>query len=113
MPTLQNSVSIAAGVTSDVLSGALNSIVPPNVRGASVRYSYTGSATGLTAEGWVGTRNVIESGAVSTQNRIPIIPDDIVEQQIPAWPNERLQLKVTNTTAGALTFFYRVTVDLY
>lgn len=112
MPVLQNSESIAAGATVDVLEGQIASTIPVNARAAAVRFAFTGSAVGLEAEAWVGGDNVIERGGVSTQNRMPIEPDDVVDRNIPAVANQQLRLKITNTTGGALTIFYRVTADL-
>lgn len=108
---MQGSASIAANSNSDVLENKINAIIDPSIRGAIVRFACTGSATGLEAEGWVGQRNPLERSGVSTQNRIPLDPDDIVAMNIAGRPNERIRFKAFNTTAGALTFFYRVTVD--
>jgi hypothetical protein len=112
MSAIQSSISIADGtVNSDVLSSYINATIPPNARGALVRFAYTGSAAGLTSSAWVGVRNPVEVGGVSAQNRIPIEPDDVVERNIPALPNERIRLYVSNASGGALTFFFRVTID--
>jgi len=108
---VQSSVTIAAGATTDVLVNNINAVVDPNSRGALVKFAYTSSAVGLTAAGWIGQRNVIEEGGVSTQNRMPIDPDDTVDRNLPARPNERIRLLVTNTTGGGLSFYYRVNVD--
>lgn len=111
MPVIQSSASIGAGATVDVLANFINALIDPASRGALVRFAYTGSATGLEGEGWIGQRNVIERGGVSTQNRMPIEPDDVVERNLPARPNERARLYATNTTGGALTIFFRLTVE--
>lgn len=107
----QNSVSIAAGASTDVLVNAINAVIDPASRGALVKFAYTGSAAGLTAQAFIGQRPVIEEGDVSTQNRMPLDPDDVVDRNLPARPNERIRLIVTNTTGGALVFFFRVTAD--
>ena len=108
---IQDSAAVAAGATSDVLANFINALVDPASRGALVKFSYTASATGLDAEGWIGQRNVIERGLCSTANRMPLEPDDVVDRQLPARPNERIRLNAINTTGGALTIFFRVTVD--
>lgn len=108
---IQDSVSVAAGATVDVLSGFINNTIDPAARGAVVRFAYTASATGMDAEGWIGQRNVIERGLTSIANRMPLEPDDTVDRNLPARPNEQLRLNAINTTAGALTLFFRVTVD--
>jgi hypothetical protein len=108
---IQDSVAIAAGVTTDVLQNFINAVIDPAARGAVVRFAYDASATGMDAEGWIGQRNVIERGLASITNRIPIEPDDVVDRNLPARPNERIRLFGINTTGGALNFFFRVTVD--
>lgn len=108
---IQDEVSVAAGATVDVLANYINAVIDPASRGAIVRFAFTASATGMDAEGWIGQRNVIERGQTSIANRTPLEPDDVVDRNLPARPNERIRLNAINTTAGALTLFYRVTVD--
>lgn len=103
MPTMQDSVSVGANsVSANVLSGQLYEFVP---NGARVVLSCTGSATGLRTT-LIANIPVINDQAINLQNRFPIIPDDIIFQgQVRAC---RLVLTARNTTAGALTFFWRV-----
>lgn len=108
---VQDSVSVAANTRVDVLAGFINSIIPPTSRGAVCRFSYDAAATGIDAEAWIGTRNVIENGLMSITNRIPQEPDDVVDRNLPAWPNEQLRLFANNTTGAAVIVFFRVTID--
>lgn len=108
---IQDSVSIAANAATEVLANFRNAVVDPASRGAVIRISYTASAIGLEADAFVGQRSVIEQGIVSIQNRIPLIPDDVVASNIPGRPNERVTLTATNTTGGALVFFFRLEVE--
>lgn len=103
MPTMQDSVSVAAnGVSANVLSGQLYEFVEA---GTLVTVSCTGSATGLRTTFTCGVP-LIDDQAINLQNRFPLIPDDIIHSgQV---PGGRMQLKARNTTAGALTFFWRV-----
>lgn len=105
MPTMQGSVSVGANaVSSNVLSGALYEFVPP---GANVTMSTTGSATGLNTTFICGVP-LINDQAIGLQNRFPIIPDDVMHAgQV---PGGRMVLTFRNTTAGALTAFWRVDV---
>lgn len=107
MPTMQNSVSVAANATSaNVLAGQLYEFLPAN---AQVVLSCTGSATGLNVTFLAGGVTLINDQAINLQNRFPVIPDDIITQEmIPA--GARLLITARNTTAGALTFFWRVDV---
>ncbi len=107
---IQDSVSIAANADSDVLSDKINAVIPVDSRGGTVSFAFTGSATGLEAEAYVGDRPAIERGGVSTANRMPRPPEDVVNANVPGYAGERVRLRVYNTTAGALTVFYRVSV---
>lgn len=103
MPTMQDSVSVAANaVSANVLSGQLYEFVP---NGTRVSLSVTGSATGLRCT-LIANIPVLNDQAMNLQNRFPLIPDDIIYTgTVRAC---RLVLTARNTTAGALTFFWRV-----
>jgi hypothetical protein len=103
MPTMQDSVSVAANtVSANVLAGQLYEFVGP---GTPVTVSVTGSATGLRMNFICGLP-LVNDQAINLQNRFPLIPDDIVHQG--GVPGGRMVLTARNTTAGALTFFWRV-----
>lgn len=103
MPTMQDSISVAANsVSANVLSGQLYEFIP---RGANITLSVTGSATGLRATYIVGAP-LINDQAINLQNRFPLIPDDVLHAG--ATPGGRQVLTFRNTTAGALTAFWRV-----
>ena len=103
MPTMQDSVSVAANsVSTNVLAGQLYEFVDP---ATLVTVSVTGSATGLRITFICGVP-LINDQAINLQNRFPLIPDDIVHSgQV---PGGRLVLTARNTTVGALTLFWRV-----
>lgn len=103
MPLMQDSVSVAANaVSANVLAGQLYEFVAP---GTNVTVSVTGSATGLRTTFICGVP-IINDQAINLQNRFPLIPDDIITTG--AMPGGRMILTARNTTAGALTFFWRV-----
>jgi len=104
---MQGSVSVAANsVSTNVLAGQQFEFLPAN---AKVTLSTTGSATGLNTNLLAGGVTIINDQAIGLQNRFPIIPDDVMSQEvIPA--GARLLLSFRNTTAGALTAFWRVDV---
>jgi len=109
---IQDSIVIAANTTNDdVLSGKRNQLIDPSTGGAICSFYITGSATGLEAEAWVGQRNPMERSAINTQNRMPVVPDDLMVNNVAGLPNEVIRIPVTNTTGGGLTFFYRVEVE--
>ncbi len=103
---LQNSVSIAANSTNtNILAGTRMEIIPADML---LDIYCTGSALGLQVEIFVAGENPIQKSAINTQNRFPVIPDDLLADDIEAYAGDKLQVSVTNTTAGALTFFYRL-----
>jgi hypothetical protein len=106
MPTMQDSISVAANaVSTNQLAGQLYEFVPT---GTQVVLSGTGSATGLRTT-LIANVPVINDQAINLQNRFPIIPDDILfTGRVRAC---RLVLTFRNTTAGALTAFWRVDVS--
>jgi len=108
MPTMQNSISVAANaVSANQLAGELYEFLPAN---ASVVVSTTGSATGLNCTFLAGGVTLVNDQAIGLQNRFPIIPDDILTQEmIPA--GARLLLTYRNTTGAALVAFWRVDVS--
>lgn len=107
MPVMQGSVSVAANAKSaNVLAGEQFEFLPQN---ASVTLSVAGSAAGLNANFLAGGVTLIDDQPINTQNRFPVIPDDVLTQEnIPG--GARLLLTFRNTTGGALTAFYRVDV---
>lgn len=103
MPTMQDSVSVAANAVSvNQLAGQLYEFVP---EGAQVTVSVTGSATGLRTTFICGVP-LINDQAINLQNRFPLVPDDIIHSGFV--PGGRMVLTARNTTVGALTFFWRV-----
>ena len=107
MPTMQGSISVAANaVSTNQLAGLQYEFLPAN---ANVVLSCTGSATGLNVSFLAGGVTLIDDAAIGLQNRFPVIPDDIITQEmIPA--GARLFLRFRNTTGGALIAFWRVDV---
>jgi len=107
MPVMQNSISVAANsVSANVLAGQQFEFLPNN---ANVTLSVAGSATGLNTSLLAGGVTVINDQAINTANRFPVIPDDVLSTEtIPG--GARLLLTFRNTTAGALTAFWRVDV---
>lgn len=106
MPTMQDSVSVAANsVSTNVLAGQLYEFVPT---GTLITLSVTGSATGLRCT-LIANIPVLNDQAINLQNRFPIIPDDVIYSG--RVRSCRLVLTARNTTGGALTFFWRVDVS--
>ena len=102
------SVSIGANASSNVLQGKRFENV---ARTGLILLAQTGSADGLEAELFVADRNALEASPVGGANRVPILPDDVVVDDVDAFQGERVQLNVVNTTAGALTYNARLILD--
>lgn len=116
MLRVDDQLSIAANTTdSNVFDTNGNRIrtVPKEYRVAKLTVFMTGSAAGLEASFFAGSQNPMENSRVNAQNRIPVVPDDVVLTDVFVEGGEQLQLTVANTTAGALTVFYRVEIEDY
>lgn len=107
MPVIQNSVSIAANSTNDnVIQGSQFEFLPFN---AFLEFGLNGSGAGLVADVYSGADTICERMGLNSQNRFPIYPDDYPLNDAAA-AGERVKVRVSNTTGGALTLFYSVRV---
>lgn len=108
MPVMTDSISVAANaISANVLSGLLYEFLPAN---SKVTLFATGSATGLRTTLNIGGEQIVDDSAISLQNRVPLIPDDLVVSD-GGRRGERMILKFRNTTGGALTAFWTVQVN--
>jgi hypothetical protein len=107
MPLIQQSVSVAANATNEnVLSGSQYEYLPFN---ALIEFGLNGSAVGLVSDVYSGSDVLAEGIALSSQNRIPVYPDDFTLNDVAA-AGERLKVRIRNTTGGAVTAFYSVRI---
>lgn len=105
MPTMQDSVSVAANaVSANVLAGQLYEFLEP---GTPVTLSVIAAATGIRATYICGVP-LINDQAVRFRAAadFPQIPDDILMNN--AVPGGRQVLTFRNTTAGAIVTQWRV-----
>ncbi len=108
MNVMTDRQSIAANtVVNNVLSGKLHEFVAVE---SVVRIYATASAVGMNISALIGGESVVQDQEVSSQNRIPIIPDDFVAE-LGAHAGDRILVSMRNTTGGALTSFVRVEVE--
>lgn len=107
MPTMQDSLLVPANtVSANVLAGQQFEFMPQN---ANMTLSVAGSASGLRVSLLAGGVTLINDQAINTANRFPIIPDDVISQElIPA--GARLLLTFRNSTGLPLTSFWRVDI---
>lgn len=107
MPIMQGSVSVAANaVSTNQLSGLLYEFLDQS---RAVRLYCTGSAIGLNTSLLINGRAVVQDSAIGLQNRFPIVPDDFLVEDF-GDGGDRLILTARNTTAGALTFFWKLEI---
>lgn len=106
---METETSIAANATNDnVLTGQRFERAPFP---AMATFYSTGSAAGLREEINVGGRSVSGRLIVNTQNRSPVIPDDLRVDGVMVGAGELIQVTVSNSTAGALTHRMRVELE--
>ena len=107
---MQQSISIAANSTNNNVIAQQRYERPPfNAIGSLYA---TGSAAGLTAELNVAGNSITPPVTVNAQNRIPVVPDDLLLEGFEVPADSLLQLTVVNTTGGALTFFWKIELEV-
>ena len=65
---------------------------------------------GLNASLIIGGTLFLDNQEVNAQNRMPLIPDDVLSQGA-GFKGDRVIVRLRNTTAGAITGFTRVDID--
>lgn len=110
MPLVQSSTSVAASSVDDnVISGSQFEYLPYN---AQLEFGLNGDANGgdLRVDVYSGQDIVAENLTPSTQNRVPVYPDDFQMTDV-AMAGERIKIRVRNTSAaGARTLFHSVRI---
>lgn len=108
MPTISQSVSVAASTTNDnVLSGSQFEFAPYP---CMLQIGVAGDANGadLAVDVYSGSDLLVEGMRLNTKNQMPTIPDDFIVQDV-IDQGERLKIRVRNTSAaGARTAFFTV-----
>lgn len=111
MPVIQSSVSIAASSVNDnVLTGSQFEFLPYD---AYVEFGLVGDANGsdLRLDVYSGQDTLAENMTPSSQNRIPVYPDDFSLTDAAA-AGERLKVRARNTSAAGarvINFSVRIT----
>lgn len=105
MPRMSSSVSVGANaVSSNQLAGLLEEFTRATTR---LRMGATSSATGLNVSCILNDVAVVNDQFISLANRFPVIPDDLVIDQV-VRRGARAVVTFRNTTAGALTALWLV-----
>lgn len=110
MPTIQNSISVAAASVNDnVLSGSQYEFLPYD---ANLEFGIVGDANAadLAIDVYSGQDVLAEGLQPSAQNRTPVYPEDFTLTDVAA-AGERIKLRVRNINgAAARTLFYSVRI---
>ena len=108
--TMQNQTTVGANLSvSNTLSGQLYERPPYNCFGTLFT---NGSATGLFAQINVNSVAVSDEVNMSVQNRVPVVPDDMLMSGWEAPQGGLIQLKFRNSTAGSLTAFWKILLEV-
>lgn len=71
----------------------------------------TGSAAGLRRTLNVAGSSLIDRGFVNSNNRVPIVPDDVILDGVEVYEGQQIFLPVQNGTAAALTYRARIELE--
>ena len=108
MPIMTDRQSVAANAT---IPNACAGKSAEFVQESSIVSLYaSASAVGLNMTLIIGQEIVVDDQEVSAQNRMPLVPDDLIATG-GAFPGDRITLKLRNTTAVAIVAFSRVDVE--
>ncbi len=99
--------SVAANTTTaNVLAGkAMEFVQEPSV----ITVGIAASAVGLMATVVVGTEVVVDDQEVSSINRMPQFPEDVLAEG-GAFAGDRATVRLRNSTGGAITGFVKINV---
>ena len=98
---MQDRQSIAAGATVVPFSGNVHEFLEQD---SLLEVAVNGAATGLTFDLTIGSRVIAQGAFASEINRIPQYPEDFTVQS-GGLAGEKVTLRVTNTTGGAVVCF--------
>lgn len=97
--------SVAANTTiANVFAGNLNEFLQAN---SLVNLYASAAAVGLNCTLIVGDEIFLDDQEVSAQNRMPLVPDDLVVQAA-GFQGDRVIVRYRNTTGAAIVAFARV-----
>lgn len=99
MPTMTDVRSVAANTRTDnILAGKpFEFVVSPSI----VRFYQAAAAVGLNVEILVGGESIVSDSEISSANRFPIRPDDLVAEHGGS-SGDRLFIALRNTTGAAI-----------
>lgn len=109
--TMQQNTSVGATTTTGAtLNGQLYERPPFDAIGTLY---ITASATGMFAQINVDGTAVSDEVTVGLQNRVPLVPDDMLIGGWEAPQGGLIQLRLRNSTGGALTNFWKILLQAW
>lgn len=100
--------SVAANTTTaNLLAGDKDEFVE---EASVVTLAAFGSAVGLKATLIVGSEVVVDDQELAVGTTLPKMPEDVMAQG-GAFPQDRITLRLRNTTGGAITGYVKVVVE--
>lgn len=107
MPSMTDRQSVAANTTiENVFAGRLNEFLMTN---SIVRLYGSAAAVGLNMSLLIGNELFLDDEEVSAQNRMPLVPDDLVVEGA-GFAKDRVIVRYRNTTGAAIIAFARVDI---
>jgi len=105
MASMTDRQSVAANATvQNVFAGNLNEFLQSN---SLVNLYASAAAVGLNVTLIVGDEIFLDDQEVSAQNRMPLVPEDLVVQAA-GFQGDRVIVRYRNTTGAAIVTFSRV-----
>jgi len=105
MPTMTDRQTVALNATvQNVLAGKIFEFAQ---RPSVLRLYATAAAIGLNVSFVVGSRVIVDDQEVNAQNRMPLVPDDLLAEA-GARPGERIVVRLRNTTGAGIVAFTRL-----
>lgn len=105
MPRVANVVSVAAGaVNANLIAGSAYELPDRHYWGRLALTADAAGETRITVQ--VADKVHLEESPVSRQNRVPLLPDDILLDRFPCPRGKRIIIKARNTGVGANTTFF-------
>jgi len=98
---MQDRQSVAAGATVTPFQGNVHEFLEHD---SLIEIAVNGAATGFTFDLTVGSRVIVQGGYASEINRVPQYPEDF-SIQTGGLAGEKITLRATNTTGGAVVLF--------
>ncbi len=108
MAVMSDNQSVGANASvENILAGKLHEFLP---EASIVTIAISAAAVGMNATALIGNESIMQDQEVSSSNRFPVTPDDIIAQGA-GFESDRLIVSLRNTTGAAIIVRSMVTVE--